>query len=420
MTTITNWKGFLVPIFFSIFFSSTLYAFPFEDYRESDLTEIERYLVEDGKAVQGVVKYNEKIRVNVKALGSPSPATEAERKLLILMGGRDYATTYTHQWKYTANDRTYQFFFPAGLVDYFKKEIKDGDSVDLYAVFGIYPGLTQEVVLVVNEFKLLKEKKPDPEIISATKKSDFPRVKSLIEKDNVPVDTLDTNDDTALIWAADHGNLLLVKYLLSKGANIEHKGVSGNTALSFASIMGRTEVISHLLLEGANIESKNAAGRSPLLMAVIRKQPASAELLLSKGAKADEPDQYGESPLFYSADFGYMELSKALIAKGADVNRIKADGAMTPLLWACQSGHLEVVKLLVENKANMDYQSSIDGRTALILSINKGFNSIALYLLDQGANPNLTLKNGQTPLQIAKQLNDQELLDALIKKGAKE
>ena len=73
--------------------------------------------------------------------------------------------------------------------------------------------------------------------------------------------------------------------------------------------------------------------------------------------------QEGFSPLHRSASFGHAEVSKLLIAKGADVNAYNTNG-WTPLHSAAYSGEAEVSELLIAKGAKVNVMDTL-GKTPL-------------------------------------------------------
>jgi ankyrin repeat protein len=70
-----------------------------------------------------------------------------------------------------------------------------------------------------------------------------------------------------LCVAAYNGHLEVVKLLLEKGADIEHKDNDGRTPLCVAAYNGHLEVVRLLLEKGADIEHKDNDGRIPFSLA---------------------------------------------------------------------------------------------------------------------------------------------------------
>ena len=79
--------------------------------------------------------------------------------------------------------------------------------------------------------------------------------------------------------------------------------------------------------------------------------------------------------------------------KVVDINqqKIKKNSA---LHIASGAGKFDVVKTLVENNAKLDLQND-DGNTAYYLAVLKRNNEIADYLKEKGANINLKNKDGK-------------------------
>ena len=81
--------------------------------------------------------------------------------------------------------------------------------------------------------------------------------------------------------------------------------------------------------------------------------------MLDSGAfRIDEPNSLPErnTPLAIACEFGWLDTAKVLIARGANVNCVNADGK-TPLILATEliaPYDLEMCKLLVQNGARLN------------------------------------------------------------------
>ena len=91
--------------------------------------------------------------------------------------------------------------------------------------------------------------------------------------------------------------------------------------------------------------------------------------LINMGAKVDDQDEYGSTPLHYACFKKNIDVIKALLDAGADINKkamkpfVRLAGISTnkytgtheiPLHNACAKGNLEVVKYLVSLGATLD------------------------------------------------------------------
>ncbi len=79
------------------------------------------------------------------------------------------------------------------------------------------------------------------------------------------------------------------------------------------------------------------------------------------------------------------------------------------LILASRGGHLEIVKALIANGANVNHQNNY-GNTALIEASSKNHLEIVKALIANGANVNLQNNNGQTALNLA---SDEEIIRVL-------
>ncbi|GLQ51604.1 ankyrin repeat domain-containing protein [Dyella flava] len=112
-------------------------------------------------------------------------------------------------------------------------------------------------------------------------------------------------------------------------------------------------------------------------------------------------------------------LLRALIAKGADVNR--ASGGLTPLLAAARDswhGRADAVMTLLTNGAS-PLAVDADGNTPLHGAVLSGEPTVAAMLLDAGAAIDALNQAGASPLSIACRAANWPLAQFLLERGAK-
>ncbi|WP_413584978.1 ankyrin repeat domain-containing protein [Bdellovibrio sp. HCB274] len=89
-------------------------------------------------------------------------------------------------------------------------------------------------------------------------------------------------------------------------------------------------------------------------------------------------------------------------------------GDWKEMYGAAVAGNLELVRYHIKNGVNPNYQHPEIMSTALVASIIGNHTEIALFLLENGADPNLTSEfDNMTPMQAAKLFNRQELIRIL-------
>lgn len=155
-----------------------------------------------------------------------------------------------------------------------------------------------------------------------------------------------------LMRAAENGRIDEVRRLLQGGADVNEKleGI-GITALMLAAGRGDLEIVKVLLKAGAD---PNAAGGvahvgffTPLTMAMNPKNKNRLDVidtLIAGGALLNPPPSFPESPLDHAIGENDIQLVRALLKRGSDVNWEDAVGH-TPLVTAISIGepNVEVV-----------------------------------------------------------------------------
>lgn len=116
------------------------------------------------------------------------------------------------------------------------------------------------------------------------------------------------------------------------------------------------------------------------------------------------------TPITRSVGSGHVDMSRLLLAAGADVDAITNDGS-TPLAAACEKGLYSLAQLLLEHGAEVD-RAVADGASAIVLAAAAGRLSCVRALLDAGADAD-RLFEGRPALEWAR-LHSHRLCVALL------
>jgi ankyrin repeat protein len=128
-----------------------------------------------------------------------------------------------------------------------------------------------------------------------------------------------------------------------------------------------------------------AAAGSPLFEAAVKGDTAALTALLDKGEPVDSraPDQ--ATPLISAALAGQVEATKLLIAKGADV-MARNSGGFTALHAAAYSGSVTVATVLLDNKAVLDDTANKAGATPLFVAAEMNQADVVELLIASGSD----------------------------------
>jgi ankyrin repeat protein len=254
--------------------------------------------------------------------------------------------------------------------------------------------------------------------------------------------------------------------------------MGGLTPLLYAVRQGHSQAVNVLLDRGADINQLSADRTSPLMMAVINGRFDLAMYLLERGADPTIATMAGGTPLYRAVDLQwapksfypqpstkqekvtYLELMKALLARGANPNArltrqlwytgygFELDGldpaGATPFWRAAQVADLDAMRLLVAAGADPNI-ATFEGVTPLLAAAGDGYHGndaitvpagrmpAVRYLVEEcGADVNAidkkagdstsilhTNTRAYTPLHSAAARGDNEMILYLVSKGAR-
>jgi uncharacterized protein len=231
---------------------------------------------------------------------------------------------------------------------------------------------------------------------------------------------------TPLMFAARENDLESARLLVKAGADINAQSGDGKDALSLALFDGSYDVADFLIDSHANVNQKDAQRFTPLFWAVDRRNMETApnfpwmetrdplpliKKLLDAGAdpnalinstprarmREGSPRLVYATSLMRAALAGDVELARLLLAHGADPHIISKDRETT-LMAACGTGfingyhrqrspadRLELVQLLVGLGEDVNAADNY-GITPLMVAANLGDIEIVKYLISKGAD----------------------------------
>lgn len=247
--------------------------------------------------------------------------------------------------------------------------------------------------------------------------------------------------DDILYSSMEGGNVDLVKFLISKGANI-NATQNSSFYLMNAVKSGHLNIVKYLLANNIDIHKTNHVGDTAFYIALKKhdlqilkellkynvgisnefyhalndKNYNEADTIIELGIKINDL-YYNEKPIVWS----FIEKNKIdaimyMLDNGLNPNQ-QDDGNQTSLMISSAYSSTNVVQKFIEIGAALETRS-LYGETALFYAVLKNNKDTTALLLNLGANPNVINSAGVTPLIYAVQSGNVEIVKILLEKNA--
>ncbi|RMJ19694.1 hypothetical protein CDV36_000691 [Fusarium kuroshium] len=220
---------------------------------------------------------------------------------------------------------------------------------------------------------------------------------------------------TLLTWAAQEGQMNVLKPLLRKGTDIDETDQQYYTSLMRASEAGHHAVVAFLIKEGARIDS--AHSRRAMSLSLKNGHVEIVKLLIEANADLDLDPHSLQVALNTASKKGFEPMAKYLLEEKADVHDPKCYNA---LCIASENGHLAIMKLLLERGVPLELDATNGGpQSALVEASNRGDEAMVRFLVQQGARLEAPDAEGRTALTEASNRGHEAIVRFLVHQGAK-
>ncbi|WP_440121146.1 ankyrin repeat domain-containing protein [Tenacibaculum sp. Ill] len=249
-------------------------------------------------------------------------------------------------------------------------------------------------------------------------------IKHLLTKKGNGVNKITHDKRTYVFWAAYKNNVEIMKHLIANNARMDLKDSHQLSPLTFAANAGQTnkEIYELCIQNGIDIKTDvDEHGANALLLVLPSLKDLSfIEYLSSKGLSLHSVDSDGNGAFNYVAKKGNKKMLEFLIKKGLPYKNLNKKGGNAMLLatQGSRSGYnsLKFFKYL-ESLGIKPNITNKEGKTPLhnLARGNKDVNTFN-YFLNKGVNPNQSDDNDNTPLIIAASRNSLEIVQLLSEK----
>lgn len=173
-----------------------------------------------------------------------------------------------------------------------------------------------------------------------------------------------------LIIAVKGADVDAIEALLNDGADINmHEDGYQRTPLHAAVVEDNVQMVRFILTRGADVESKDFFGSTPLYLALVHQGSQGrfeiADILIEAGGDMNAGNNDDDTALHNAAE-NNLALVRYLLSRGANVNVINNRGE-TPLHVALTWGKTDIAKYLIYHGADLHIQDKY-GITAFNLA----------------------------------------------------
>jgi ankyrin repeat protein len=201
------------------------------------------------------------------------------------------------------------------------------------------------------------------------------------------------------------GWLLVVATVVVSPALLAAGDIGDGTMLLEAAASGDAARVTELLSDGARVDVRDAAKRTSLLLAARGDHVDVARALIAAGADVNAKDNIRDTPFLYAGAEGRDAILRMILDTGrANVKDTNRYGG-TALIPAAHHGHPGAVRILLGTAIDIDHVNDL-GWTALLEAVilsdgGPVHQEIVGLLVDAGA-ANIPDRNGKTPLDHAR------------------
>ena len=212
-----------------------------------------------------------------------------------------------------------------------------------------------------------------------------------------------------------------VYYILNLGANIKAKDAEEYEPIMYVK---SKEMLNLLLESGADINFKSPLGNTLMMLVARRGDVELLKEIIKNNGDVGVKNYWGDDAIYNALVYDRYDAFKVLVDNGGEVNTIYKDistgrDSYSILDKAILRKNFEAVKLLVEKGADVNLK--VDGGwSPLVFAVETQYYPIVEYLIENGADVNSTTDIKETVLMHAINDNDEakNIVYMLLEKGA--
>ncbi|MDD7805582.1 MAG: ankyrin repeat domain-containing protein, partial [Endozoicomonas sp. (ex Botrylloides leachii)] len=251
-------------------------------------------------------------------------------------------------------------------------------------------------------------------------------LKQLLDKKGADGLVTDKEGMHPLHYAAQHGFIHSVKYLLEQGDAqqlIRLKNKSQNSLVHLAAIAGHSDLLQWLANQYGKevLLEKGHNGFTALHFAAKEGHLNCIEPLLNAAPDSLHLREDGGScPAHWAAWAGHLDILVRVVEKnGTQILSEKGNGGNNTLCFAAQNGYLDCVQYILAMCKGLQGEVNAVGQNALHIAAENNKAEVLQWLIDQSDSEDLkaTDKNGNTLLHLAAAYESDPCVEMILKYG---
>ena len=196
-------------------------------------------------------------------------------------------------------------------------------------------------------------------------------------------------------------------------------GKVAETKIKGPDMFGKSDVVPEhnrivklLIKRRSNIDHRDRWGRTVLSHAAEAGYRQACEMLILAGARINEADKENRSPIHWALAAGQFRIVRLLVRKGCDIN-VQDQDDFTPLMMAVKLNRPVVALFLVGYGANIHIKTG-HGHTALTIALHYEREEITRHLKTFAPEAKMNYKNHRRELRMEKRERQRAADELLI------
>lgn len=236
------------------------------------------------------------------------------------------------------------------------------------------------------------------------------------------------NGDSPLSLSLHLNRTEHVPLLIKGGADVNARNGQDMTLLHQSILNHDSDIAVFLLQQGADMNALTGEQESPLQLSIHCHMPQVVDALCTRGVALSAPNNKGDPPLWTALELEYEDVAQVLVRHGADTDcwGPGINGCQQTLLHRAIDENKESAAIfLIRSQCDLDSprqpgqqgeggDEAKDKASPLHLCAQWGLVKVLQNLIDHGANVNALDAENKSPLHVAIENQNEEIISILL------